>query len=256
MEGKVAVLTESNHVYLYDHDLLPISDFQLDYSHLTFKNIVPDQDGIVLAGDHHYGVFPNGNGAVFIKKYASDGFDPFAQRDIGLAFIQPTSDIDVWPQDGKYKVRFHDVKFQVFNYADTVLNSFRVNVRFPDLPMEWPMQPSPIPQHFFKQFNNLNLEPGQSTTLTWDEFTATFVDYPSGTNLELCFWSSMPDGKSDINTSNDVACGDFFVNDEEIQAEKTGFNIYPNRLRLPVRYTSTLVNPQKPRSKYSIRSVG
>jgi len=228
MEDRVAVLTESNHVYLYDQDLMLIANFQLDYDHLTFKNIVPDEDGIVLAGDHHYGVFPSGNNAVFVKKFGTDGFDPYERRDIGLYFVQQATKTDVWPEAGKFKVSFQDVKFQVFNYSDTVLNSFRANVRFPDLPMEWPLQPNPVPQHFFKQFSNLNLAPGQNMTLSWDEFTATFVEYPSGNNMELCFWSSMPDGKSDINPNNDVACADFFVNDEEQQPEQIGFEVFPN----------------------------
>lgn len=228
MEDRVAVLTESNHVYLYDQDLMLIANFQLDYDHLTFKNIVPDQDGVVLAGDHHFGIFPSGNNAVFVKKFGANGFDPFERRDIGLYFVQPATKTDVWPEAGKFKVSFQDVKFQVFNYSDTVLNSFRANVRFPDLPMEWPLHPNPVPQHFFKQFSNLNLAPGQSTTLSWDEFTATFVEYPSGNNMELCFWSSMPDGKSDINPNNDVACADFFVNDEEQQPEQIGFEVFPN----------------------------
>ncbi|MCC6726716.1 MAG: T9SS type A sorting domain-containing protein [Saprospiraceae bacterium] len=229
MEGMVALLTESAHVYLFDGNLLQISDFQLMDDHLNFQNIVPDQNGIILAGTNHYGNGQHGNQTVFIKKYEEDGFDPFADRDAGLGFVQPSSSIEVWEFGDRFKVRFVDTKFQVFNYSDTILNSVVLNVRFPSLPMEYPLNPNPIPQHFVKGYNNLNLQPGESTWLTWDEIVPVFVDYPSGITLDLCFWTSMPDGKSDIDNSNDVACGDFFVESKEIvNAPQFDFELSPN----------------------------
>lgn len=228
LDHQLAVLSTADHVFLFDQNLLPIGDFQLTESHLEFKNIVPDSGGVVLAGEHYYGISPNSHRTAFLKKYGTDGFDPFADRDAGLKWVQDPTSTEVWQQGGYYHVRFHDVQFTVYNYSDTVMTSVRANVRFPSLPPIPQVQLNETEQHFFKDFTGLSVQPGGNTALTWGEITARFVDPPSGTTLDLCFWSSLPDGKTDVVRSNDVACAEFYVANETVAAPVVSFSASPN----------------------------
>lgn len=226
--SRFAVLTTASHVYLYDETLALQTDFQVAIPagrQLSFLALAPD--GIVLAGTERYGLEEpgKGNNAVFLKKYNFDGATMDSGRDAGITSIEIEQEPVGYPFGAEYyKILFRDVKINVQNLGDSILQQVNVNIEFPMIDTLC------IDgfQQFSKQYQGLSILPGQTAELNWQELRVTFDEDPTG-SLEFCMWTSMPDQKLDRDASNDLYCTSLFVTGPEDEPAKNfSFEVFPN----------------------------
>jgi hypothetical protein len=75
-------------------------------------------------------------------------------------------------------------------------------------------------------FRNLNLSPGQDTLLYFGLITIN--NESSLTEGNVCFWTSLPNGKRDLFSENDMACSfEYILNTPNIEKDNY-FLMYPN----------------------------
>ena len=213
--GKIAVLTDSTNVYLFNDSLVLEESFpMLDES--TFRFITINPEGLVLAGMENYGLnMPsNGSRGACLKEYSYDGNNYNWSNDVGAIGITPGPAYVVY-QSNQYEVRYEYIEVEVKNYGDNPVDELYLYFRNPN--------PSQLSR---KKFDNMGLMPGKTTTLVWGNFTVKTFVAPTGFQ-EICIWTSHPDFRLDANSTNDGLCMDFLVNDQET-AISFGFSIYPN----------------------------
>ena len=221
--GRIAVLTESDSVHVFDAMLVPVGSFRLVEDAAVFKFISVGQQTVALAGTEHYGSLePNvGTYSVFIKEYGFAGNDFGASPDIGVVGINPVQEVEVQKIVGNsYWLILHNVEVIVKNFGDNTVSSLVV---------------------WNKTFENLGLEPGTEQTIIHPEIKLIhFGDYPGGLVKSFCLYTSHPDFRLDADASNDRYCSDFLVSSEEAGLEQQ-INPYPNpasnhvNIQLPVR---------------------
>ena len=213
--GKIAVLTDSTNVYLFNDSLVLEESFPiLDES--TFRFITINPKGLVLAGLENYG--PNmpsgGSKGTCLKEYSHQGDNYGWSNDVGVTEITSGPAYVVY-QGNQYEVRYEYIEAEVQNFGVNAVDELYLYFRNPN-----PSQSSR------KKFNNIGLMPGETTTLVWENFTVKTFAAPTGFQ-KVCIWTSHPDFRLDANSSNDGLCIDFLVNDQE-PAIDFGFSIYPN----------------------------
>ena len=123
-----------------------------------------------------------------------------------------------------YKILFRDVKINVQNFGNSILQQVNVNIEFPMIDTLCVNGY----QQFSRQYQGLSILPGQTAELNWEELRVTFDEDPTG-NLEFCMWTSMPDQKLDKDSSNDLYCTNLSVTglgDEP--AKNFSLELFPN----------------------------
>ena len=214
-DGKIAVLTNSTDVYLFNDSLVLEQNFPV-LDETTFRFVTVNPEGLVLAGTEIYGPdMPSGGSkGTCLKEYSYEGDNYGWSNDVGVVGLTPGSAYVVY-QGNQYEVRYEYIEIEVQNYGDNTVEELYLYFRNPN-----PSQSSR------KKFNNLGLMPGETTTLVWENFTVKTFAAPTGFQ-KVCLWTSHPDFRLDANSTNDGLCMDFLVNDQE-PAVEFGFSIYPN----------------------------
>ncbi|MEK7255528.1 MAG: T9SS type A sorting domain-containing protein [Bacteroidota bacterium] len=105
------------------------------------------------------------------------------------------------------------------------MEGVNLNIQFPMIYLPfW----CPIYQDFSKGFGNLSVPPGETVKLDWGQLEVWFGSaQPSPEQIELCFWTSSPNGKVDDDRFNDLHCTSFLINGTA-NPSLIEFNVAPN----------------------------
>ncbi len=213
---KVAVLTESRFVYLFNDSLILQDSFEL-LDESEFRLIDIGHDGVAVAGVETYGSsMPNGGTqAPFTKDYSFSGDNYDLSRDVGVVDIQSGAVKEVVLDFGSYKIFYKDAQVTVENFGDHPVSELYIRT----YNTSW--------LHKFSQkFSGITLLPNETITLTLDDFWIR-TDVEPGGFQSICMWTSHPDKKLDSNSTNDGHCTEFLVDSKEVKEGKA-FGIYPN----------------------------
>jgi hypothetical protein len=108
-------------------------------------------------------------------------------------------------------------KIQVRNNGNTVLDQFSLNTRFDyfgDICSD-----APAISHFY---SNLGMLPGETRWFELDGLSMEQMSVP----VQVCFWTSSPNGIPDYNHADDIACADLLVGTNEPNISQ--LDPYPN----------------------------
>ncbi|HFA51924.1 MAG TPA: T9SS type A sorting domain-containing protein [Bacteroidetes bacterium] len=208
---------ENTKVRVYDLDLQLTTDFVANNDAQFFNAVTTTSDEIIVVGHELYGSeFIYNNTAALLKSFDYDGNNIDYGLDAGIVGIS-------LPKDGElikssfvtppgdtfftYYHRFDSVSLVIKNFGNSAINQVRINNRlFPDYGP--PCQSSWNSSSKF--FDDLNLLPGEETSVYWGLLIASNQD-PDDDFQKLCFWTSTPNNKTDGNIENDLWCEDVMV---------------------------------------------
>jgi Secretion system C-terminal sorting domain len=198
--NEIAVLTDEQMVKRFDLGLVDLNlDIQLTDE--SFNGLVYSSNGLMLTGNE-------GSGS-FIKAFALDGSTANTAKDIALLQVSHgsvTSNFLATP----YWIGINDIKAIVKNEGPTVINRLNLNMPLPTYPA-----PSCVAeQSIFKEYENLNLEPGESVELVWGGIGIILGWGQQTDNFELCLFVSQPDHHLDTDNFNDASCVDVLLADK------------------------------------------
>ncbi len=209
-ENEIMVLTATPAVVRHDLNLSELGSTPLSGLNQSFKAIAFTNSGFMLGGGEKYGIAPNENESAFIKEFTMDGSAINTAEDAALTSVQfsnSQSDVINW-WDFSYEVVVHDLQVTVENVGPTIINQLTVNFHHNTTVFLWECSEL---QSFSKSFDNLNLQPGASMVLDWGDQSLLFQENPAGLQVELCFWTSLPNHHLETNNDNDVACTEVSV---------------------------------------------
>jgi hypothetical protein len=244
---KLAILTESKRVYLYEHPLVPYSEFTPQETS-TFYNIALNEGQLILSGLERFGA-PGGIHNAFIKSYSLQGNTVNHGQDASLTDIsfEVTRTRAPHPEtfDTLHRLSFSNLKIKIKNNGSQKLNSITLGAHFPSYTLyntwNWPGWFRQNPK---KAFNNLDLEPGESKVLNWQGLKAWFDNAPSSP-YQLCIWAANPNGRLDNNGNNEYVCASQpIVVALEEPTFASDFKVFPNPVEhlLTVQYTNQTPN--------------
>lgn len=203
----IAVVTSDNHIFRFNQYLTFLGFFQLPSQKQQFKTIVYSTNGLMAGGSEQFGNLQNKNQSAFIKEYALDGSTINTSENVALISVNQTSSLTVASTFGLFTITIPDIDMVVKNLGTTAVESVTVNFMWPDAGGF----PCPFNNTFSKQFDNLALQPGSSATIDWGDLSIrTWTDF-SGEQIELCFWTSLPNHHLETNNANDVSCTEVLV---------------------------------------------
>ncbi len=210
-QHEIAVLASSNKVIRLNLGLNQISTTVLTGHNQNFTSVTFANNGFMLGGGEQYGIDGHQNQSSFIKQVALDGSTANTAQDAALTSVhlvigQPTEIINWW--GNYYELVVHDVQVTVENTGTTTIN--RLNVNFLHLTPNFLWDCAEM-QTSSNSFENLNLQPGATKVLDWGDQFMVFSENPSGQQLELCFWTSLPNQNLETNHDNDVSCTEILV---------------------------------------------
>ncbi|MEZ5038973.1 MAG: T9SS type A sorting domain-containing protein [Saprospiraceae bacterium] len=116
---------------------------------------------------------------------------------------------------------FSAVSIKIENTGTETIQSLALNSRFNRCQA---ICQSAFTYHY--PFENLNLAPGSSLSLPIGDFSAPGV--PQDSDIELCFWLSLPNHKSDQIGANDMLCQSFIINGLTEINSSFQVNLFPN----------------------------
>jgi hypothetical protein len=213
---QVYVLFYKNEMYniiVFDHLLNFVEEVNLSpaYNHATDFEVQGNR--IVVTGyansslsDHPYSLFYDNLGSdIFVRSYNPGQSNP-SGIDIGLSEVR-CSDTTITILDEAYcngsiqamSLYFSNIQLEVTNQSEAILNDMVLNVGNNICSFICPSA-SVLSQ----PYSNLNLPPGQSSTLTLGNFSTLYVPYQD--NYELCIWASSPNGYLDDNFTDNISC--------------------------------------------------
>jgi hypothetical protein len=164
----------------------------------------------VVGGGEQYGNNDHENQAAFIKEFRNGGTTAQTNADVSLTQVSQSGSIQVqYFENWYYRATLPGISVMVKNNGSSVINSLGVNLTFPsDNIFLWECA---LVQSFSKSFENLNLQPNASMQLTWGDQEVWFSSNPTGEQLELCMWTSLPNLHLETNNDNDVSCTEVLI---------------------------------------------
>ncbi len=205
-EQAIAVLSSDSRIIRLDNNLNQIGQTTLTGHNQVFTTLEMTENGYLVGGSEKYGNDQHGNKSAFIKEFTLDGATAITGKDAALNQVSVTGQITVLPQ-WYPTLKMTDILLTVENMGTTTIDGLQANVEFPGV-LWGECFP---PQTFTKRFGNLNLQPGAAATLVWDSLSVLFDSNPTGNQVELCFWTSLPDHQLETNNDNDVSCTEVLV---------------------------------------------
>jgi hypothetical protein len=229
--SELAVLTASQKILRFDLSLNAIATVQLSGHNQTFTSLAFDGNGFIVGGGEQYGNNGHESTSSFIKHYNLDGSTNNTNEDIELTSVSQSGQIGVKDYSGIYEISIHDIDLLVTNKDTEPVHSLTANIQFGDLEGVWECT---IEQEINTTFDNLDLQPGTSMHLVWDEVKFYTWDNLAGQNLDLCLWTSLPNHHLETNNDNDVACTQVTVatNERQPVAFSQSFNPSTDELQL------------------------
>jgi hypothetical protein len=209
-ENQVAVLTSAPKVVRLDFDLNELDITLLSGHNQTFSAVSFSENGLMMGGSERYGNNGHENTAAFIKEYGLDGNTSNSNEDVALIDVAPNGIMEVDALWGSlFAATLSPISITIENNGTTAIEWLNLNLGFPDFNV-WLWECKEV-QVFSKSFENLNLQPGASVQLDWGSQLVYFGEDPSGMQLELCFWTSLPNHHLETNNDNDVSCTEVLV---------------------------------------------
>ena len=175
-------------------------------------------NSVLLAGRELYS---QNETAAFMKAYDFDGNTTDYETDAAItdAHIGAVSiSYDQWYN----AIKLSDVFVKIENKGNSLLESTTVSVRFPDIDIGLCY----LPQLFDRDFDGLNLQPGESVTVEFGD-VELYVQVPVS-SLEPAFWTSVPNHHLDTDHSNDRFDAGVLVNIDPKHKPVLRLNIFPN----------------------------
>ncbi|MBA3666000.1 MAG: T9SS type A sorting domain-containing protein [Bacteroidetes bacterium] len=132
-----------------------------------------------------------------INKFSSNNFS----SDVAVISVTADSSYSQCPFPN-YCSSYLRAKIKVRNKGNTQINSFKLNCyMYPQIDCG---------SNFYQeQFSGLALMPGDSITVTTNTFVQKTISSPSNPNVTYCFYSSVPNGETDKNFSDNEICAPF-----------------------------------------------
>ncbi|MCU0348437.1 MAG: T9SS type A sorting domain-containing protein [Saprospiraceae bacterium] len=204
--NEIAVLTSTPAVLRLGDSLSLLSTTPLVGENQAFTALAFKNDGFFVGGLEGYGTQEHGNKASFLKEFNLNGSTLNTDTDIAINEVTFTSDGSAYlvDWDMNYGVRFSDLLLTVENKGNSTINELTLNLEIPYYDA-WSFACDNI-SFFQKTFTNLNLLAGTTTQLDWGYQLVRFGQDPSGMQVDLCFWTSLPNNHLDTNHQNDVSC--------------------------------------------------
>ncbi len=147
--------------------------------------------------------------ATFIKEYTFNESNDFLNYDAGVSSIRSegnliisTASCNNFGCNDLVDIQYEDLYVTIFNHGDHVINSIHLNANYPSCEnCDGICHRS---QTFTKFYDNLNLAPQQMVELSFGDL---FIKGQNETDLhEVCFWTSVPENKTDKDQTNDLSC--------------------------------------------------
>ena len=161
----------------------------------------------MLAGSERYGNDDHRNFSAFIKQFSVNGGTMNTAEDAALTTVSQNGPLDVSEVWNLFTITIPGIELTVKNNGSAPIDNLKINFSRPGAAGF----PCPFSNTFSKEFENLNLLPGASTTLNWGELQIhTWEDF-SGEQIELCFWTSLPNHHLETNNENDINCTEVLV---------------------------------------------
>ncbi len=214
-----------------DHMLYAVYDQNLSVLHMTASNGGnPEPSGIALNNSGRVMVIANNGFPVSsLKTYASRfNFPMFGayqmNNDVGIEAVQlkalSTVSISMY-----HMWVAADFDVSIKNYGPDTLKSGKLNHFY---------QSDQCTDYVNGISYSLNLAPAQSTLLSTGWVPVYPIIYPwyfgQAFNLNICWFTTIPNAANDINLSNDKFCLPVFgiVSEPEYEAEVNAMSLYPN----------------------------
>ena len=229
-----------------DFDFNWENDFILGGENMIPRDIKVNQENLILTAINQdgfvedlyssiidYGIgtgaFGLKNSSLWIKSFPKNSLPQKEPIDIGISNIQiglvEIHDSTVcFFGEAEASFYFHDVKITVKNFGSETVSNFKLNGLFelcPFICSSW--------FSYHEKHVNVMLQPGEEM-----EFDLGTLFYPalrfSENEYDLCFWTSNPDNKTDVNFSNNRFCltlDDLSTDLKNLVQENT-FDIFPN----------------------------
>ncbi len=228
---------ESNEtlIQVLDHDLNPIRNFSTFDRYQLVNDFAFQEGELILIGNElakehigspnlHYTQWPY---MLHGSHIFSQSFDSLGQRaanplDVAVAGIEMSGNPSI--EDLGYdcqSIGFSSVSIKIENTGTEVIQSLSLNSRFDRC--------QGICRSAFTYlypFENLNLLPGQSVLLPLGNISAPGI--PQEREVELCFWVSLPNGKTDNHGANDMFCQSLMINSSRDLNPSFEISFYPN----------------------------
>jgi hypothetical protein len=236
--GRVVLLAKAKHVYLYDQMLTELDSFtQIGGGLNTFDQIELASDGIVVSGRCRFG----NKAATFFKKFLWDGTDTYVENndaslvgiDLGTNFTVDSELVYIIQNEYQkvWKLTVANPVFTIYNAGETTLHSVAVNTTFPYVMLvggdPWNQTVVYLHGTLSNYLSGLSIAPVETKDVVGDKFVFYFKKYPNGESYDLCFWTSIPNGKVDDNPGNDTDCSAMLVSASERQPLAT-IQVLPN----------------------------
>ena len=223
-DGSYYILLKSDSVVILDASFGLQNGLPVQSHDLTSHIEAADNKFIIISTECFWNV-PEGTCSPIVKEYDKDGTASDLRHDagvIGAAEVSPPHVLD--PPAGHYKLTYDSLRVTVFNFGDEVIDSLKLNARFPTLTNGSLCRLTY--QYYHQKFSGLALAPGGSIDLYWEDFSVFFQSEPTQL-FDICLWTSLPNGAMEDNIGNDGFCSGFLVNQEEISLGY-GFHVSPN----------------------------
>ena len=179
--------------------------------------------------------------ATFIKEYQLNEDNEFLNYDAGVIDILSTNistfstvGCSTFECENLVDLEYTDLKVIIFNYGDQPINSVNLNTRY--LGCDDCSGICHSSQTYTRFYDNLNLEPQQSLTLSLDDLL--IKQQNADDELELCFWTSVPENKTDKNQENDLFCklSNLVVANQEIIDAPINLIFIPNTNEIKIEH--------------------
>ncbi len=238
-------------IQVVDNKLNPIRNFTTFDRYQLVNDLAFQEGELILIGNKlakdytgtpnlHYTQWPY---SLHGSHIFSQSFDSLGQRaanplDVGLAGIEMSGNPSI--EDLGYdcqSVGFSAVSVKIENTGTETIHSLSLNSRF--------NRCQGICRSAFTYlypFEDLNLLPGESVLLPVGNISAPGI--PEQEAVELCFWVSLPNGKTDNRGVNDMFCQSLIINSNRDLNPSFDISLYPNPAsdRLRVDFKSPIAN--------------
>ncbi len=211
-QNEIAVLTSAPSVVKLDLGLNTIGTTPLAGHNQSFTSVAFAENGYMVGGGESFGDNGHESKSAFIKEFKYDGSTSDTNADAALVEVSTSGSIQIQHFENWYDLAtVPDITVIVKNNGPSVINSLNVNIHFPNENIF--LAECPLIQAFSKNFENLNLQPNATMQLAWGDLEFWLIAAPIGGQLELCFWTSLPNHHLETNNDNDVACTQVLISD-------------------------------------------
>lgn len=228
-------LNQETAVQVFDFELNNIRNFTAMDKHFLVKDLAYRGNELLfvgnkLAGDFegsvnmYYGELPFRVKGSHIFTQSFDTLGQRASNPLDVAISGLLFEGTPTVEDLGYScqsVTFSAVQVKIENTGQEVLEKVSLNSRF--------NRCQGICQSaftYFYTFEDLNLAPGESILLPVGDINAPGI--PQAEEVELCFWTSLPNGKIDNQGANDLNCQRLLINDTPTIDNNYNLHLFPN----------------------------